>query len=94
MTTVQNMYQMMLRMFFRAPLQFVCAMFLSFRLNPTVGDVFLVVIPLILVTLAIFGPIAMRRFKKMLRMFDGFERLGAGKPDRHPRGQGVRARGL
>ena len=46
-------------------------MFLSFRLNPTVGDVFLVVIPLILVTLAIFGPIAMRRFKKMLRMFDG-----------------------
>ena len=70
-TTVQNMYQMMLRMFFRAPLQFVCAMFLSFRLNPTVGDVFLVVIPLILVTLAIFGPIAMRRFKKMLRMFDG-----------------------
>ena len=70
-TNVQNMYQMMLRMFFRAPLQFVCAMFLSFRLNPTVGDVFLVVIPLILVTLAIFGPIAMRRFKKMLRMFDG-----------------------
>ena len=70
-TTVQNMYQMMLRMFFRAPLQFVCAMFLSFRLNPTVGDVFLVVIPLLLVTLAIFGPIAMRRFKKMLRMFDG-----------------------
>ena len=70
-TTVQNMYQMMLRMFFRAPLQFVCAMFLSFRLNPTVGDVFLVVIPLILVTLAIFGPIAMRRFKKMLKMFDG-----------------------
>ena len=70
-TTVQNMYQMMLRMFFRAPLQFVCAMFLSFRLNPTVGDVFLVVIPLILVTLATFGPIAMRRFKKMLRMFDG-----------------------
>lgn len=70
-TTVQNMYQMMLRIFFRAPLQFVCAMFLSFRLNPTVGDVFLVVIPLILVTLAIFGPIAMRRFKKMLKMFDG-----------------------
>ncbi len=70
-TTVQNMYQMMLRIFFRAPLQFVFAMILSFRLNPAVGDVFLVVIPLILVTLAIFGPIAMRRFKKMLRMFDG-----------------------
>lgn len=70
-TTVQNMYQMMLRVFFRAPLQFVCALFMSFRINTQVSKVFLVVIPLILVTLAIFGPIAMQRFKKMLKMFDG-----------------------
>ena len=69
-TTVQNMYQMMLRIFFRAPLQFLFAMVISFRLDPVVGDVFLVVIPLILVVLAIFGPIAMKLFKKMLRMFD------------------------
>lgn len=70
-TTVQNMYQMLLRIFFRAPLQFICAMFMSFRISAKVSSVFLVVIPLILVTLAIFGPIAMKRFKKMLAMFDG-----------------------
>lgn len=70
-TTVQNMYQMMLRIFFRAPLQFVCAMFMSFSLSRQVSQVFLYVIPLILLTLVIFGPIAMKRFKKMFEMFDG-----------------------
>ena len=70
-TTVQNMYQMMLRMFFRAPLQFICAMFMSFSISARVSKVFLYVIPLILVTLVIFGPIAMKRFKKMFEMFDG-----------------------
>ncbi len=70
-TTVQNMYQMMLRIFFRAPLQFICAMFMSFRINHKVSMVFLVVIPLILVTIAVFGPVAMKRFQKMLKMFDG-----------------------
>lgn len=70
-TTVQNMYQMMLRMFFRAPLQFICALVMSFRINTNVSKVFLVVIPLILLALVIFGPIAMQRFKRMFKMFDG-----------------------
>lgn len=70
-TTVQNMYQMMLRIFFRAPLQFICAMFMSFTLSKDISKVFLYVIPLILVVLAIFGPIAMKLFKKMFEMFDG-----------------------
>lgn len=69
-TTVQNMYQMLLRIFFRAPLQFICAMFMSFKINHKVSSVFLVVIPLILVVLAIFGPIAMKRFKRMFTMLD------------------------
>lgn len=70
-TTVQNMYQMMLRMFFRAPLQFICAMFMSFSLSKDISKVFLYVIPLILIVLVIFGPIAMKLFKKMFEMFDG-----------------------
>ena len=70
-TTVQNMYQMMLRIFFRAPLQFICALVMSFRINTNVSKVFLVVIPLILLALVIFGPIAMQRFKRMFKMFDG-----------------------
>lgn len=69
-TTVQNMYQMLLRIFFRAPLQFICAMFMSFKINHKVSSVFLIVIPIILLVLAIFGPIAMKRFKKMFTMLD------------------------
>lgn len=69
-TTVQNMYQMLLRIFFRAPLQFICAMFMSFKINHKVSSVFLIVIPIILVVLAVFGPIAMKRFKKMFTMLD------------------------
>ena len=69
-TTVQNMYQMLLRIFFRAPLQFISAMFMSFKIHHKGSSVFLVVIPLILVVLAIFGPIAMKRFKKMFTMLD------------------------
>lgn len=69
-TTVQNMYQMLLRIFFRAPLQFICAMVMSFKINHKVSSVFLIVIPIILVVLAIFGPIAMKRFKKMFTMLD------------------------
>lgn len=69
-TTVQNMYQMLLRIFFRAPLQFICAMVMSFKINHKVSSVFLVVIPLILAVLVIFGPIAMKRFNRMFKMLD------------------------
>ena len=70
-TTIQNMYQMLLRIFFRAPMQFVFALVLSFRINHEVSSVFFYVIPLILVTLAIFAPVAYKRFKRMFKMFDG-----------------------
>lgn len=70
-TQIQNMYMMMLRIFFRAPLMFVIALFMSFKINKQVSLVFLVVIPIILIFLAIFGPIALKLFKKMFKMFDG-----------------------
>lgn len=70
-TTVQNVYQMLLRMAFRAPVQFISALIMCFRINRKVSVVFLFVIPLIICFLLIFGPIAMKRFKKMMGMFDG-----------------------
>ncbi len=70
-TTVQNVYQMLLRMTFRAPVQFVSALILCFRINRKVSVVFLFVIPLIVCFMLIFGPLAMKRFKKMMGMFDG-----------------------
>jgi ATP-binding cassette subfamily B protein len=71
-TMVQNTFQMCLRMLFRAPVQFVFALFMCFRINTKVSSVFLVVIPIIVVGTVIIGPIALKRFKKMFRMFDGF----------------------
>ncbi|MEG2081210.1 MAG: ABC transporter ATP-binding protein [Oscillospiraceae bacterium] len=70
-TSVQNTFQMMLRIFFRAPVTFIVALFLSFKINPQVSMVFIYVIPALIVAIAIFAPIALKRFKVMFEMFDG-----------------------
>lgn len=70
-TTVQNTFQMLIRIFFRAPIMFAVSLFLTVKINAQISTVFVVVIPLILVTLAIFGPIALKRFKRMFKMVDG-----------------------
>lgn len=71
-TMVQNTFQMCLRMLFRAPVQFVFALVMCFRINTKVSSVFLFVIPLIIIGILILGPIALKRFKRMFKMFDGF----------------------
>ncbi len=70
-TQIQNMYMMMLRIFFRAPLMFIIALTMSFKISKTVSNTFLVVIPIIIIFLVIFGPVAIKRFKKVFNMFDG-----------------------
>ena len=44
-TQIQNMYMMMLRLFFRAPPMFAIALTMSFKISRTVSNTFLVVIP-------------------------------------------------
>ena len=58
----------MLRIFFRAPLMFALALTMSFKISRTVSNTFLVVIPIILIFLALFGPIAVKRFKKVFNI--------------------------
>ncbi len=70
--SVQNTFVMMIRMLFRAPVQFVAALVITVRMSKDVASVFLVTLPLIILILVIFAPIAMKRFKKLLEMFDGF----------------------
>lgn len=70
-TTVQNTFQMLIRIFFRSPIMFAVSLFLTIQINAEISTVFVVVIPLIVVTLAIFGPIALKRFKRMFKMVDG-----------------------
>ncbi len=70
--SVQNTFVMMIRMLFRSPVQFVVALVFTIRMSKEVSTAFLVSLPLIAIILVIFAPIALKRFKKLLEMFDGF----------------------
>lgn len=70
--SVQNTFLMMIRMLFRAPVMFIVALVFTIKMSPEVSSAFLVSLPLVTVILAVFAPIALKRFKKMLEMFDGF----------------------
>lgn len=70
--SVQNTFLMLIRMLFRSPVMFTVALVFTIRMSPEVSKAFLVSLPLIAAILVIFAPIALKRFKKMLEMFDGF----------------------
>lgn len=71
-SSVQNTFLMLIRMLFRSPIMFIAALVITIRMSPEVSKAFLVSLPLIALILIIFAPIALKRFKKMLEMFDGF----------------------
>ncbi|MCH5189102.1 MAG: ABC transporter ATP-binding protein [Oscillospiraceae bacterium] len=70
--TVQNTFLMLVRGFFRAPIMLVTALVLCIKMSPEVARVFAVALPVIVVVLAIFAPIAIKRFRAMLKKFDNF----------------------
>ena len=71
-TTVQNSFLMLIRSVFRAPIQLVSALVICISISKRVSRVFSVVLPLIIIVLAIGGPIAIKRFRRMLKKFDKF----------------------
>lgn len=70
--SVQNTFVMMIRMMFRAPVMLVVALVITITMSPEISKAFAVSLPLIAIILIIFAPIALKRFKVMLEMFDGF----------------------
>jgi len=70
--TVQNTFLMLIRGLFRAPIMLVTALVICIKKSKQVTSVFGVVLPIILIVLAIAGPIFIKRFKAMLKKFDGF----------------------
>lgn len=70
--TVQNTFLMLIRGLFRAPIMLVTALVICIRKSRQVTSVFGVVLPIIVIVLAIAGPVFIRRFKAMLKKFDGF----------------------
>ncbi|MCR4594345.1 MAG: ABC transporter ATP-binding protein/permease [Clostridiales bacterium] len=71
-TSVQNTFLMMVRGLFRAPIQMVAALTIAIRMSDSVSTVFAISLPLIIVGLAVGGPIIIIRFKRMLKKFDKF----------------------
>ena len=69
-TNLQNAYQMILRMCFRAPLSLVCAMVMSFSVNARLASVYLVAVLILAVVLVTIMLNAMKYFKQMFRKYD------------------------
>ena len=71
-TTVQNTFLMLIRGLFRAPIMLAVALTICIKKSAEVSSVFAVSLPIMIIALAIAGPIALKRFKAMLKMFDSF----------------------
>lgn len=63
-TNVQNAYQMLLRMFVRAPFSMICAMIMAFMINSRIASIYLVAV----IGLAIVMVLIMLRSTKFFRM--------------------------
>lgn len=69
-TNLQNAYQMILRMCFRAPISLICAMVMSFFISPKLACVYLVAVILLGGCLAILVPKAHKYFSQTFPKYD------------------------
>lgn len=73
-TNIQNAYQMVLRMFTRAPASLLCAMFMAFRINARLASIYLVVV-IVLGTILVF--IMLHATKYFQQAFPKYDELNA-----------------
>ena len=69
-TNVQNAYQMILRMAFRAPCMMIFAMVMSFRVNASLSWIFVIFIPVIALALFIIIKLAHPIFSRVFKIYD------------------------
>lgn len=69
-TNVQNSYQMILRMAFRAPCMMIFAMVMSFRVNWSLSMIFVIFIPVIALALGIIIKFAHPVFTRVFKKYD------------------------
>ena len=70
-TQIQNFVNMMLRMCLRAPGMLIGALIMAVSMSPDLSLVFLVAVPLLLITIALIIKTGFRRFAKMQSKIDG-----------------------
>ncbi len=69
-TNTQNAFQMVIRMCFRSPVMFACALVMVLRIKPELAVVFAFAIPVLGASLAIIATKAHPLFRKMLKKYD------------------------
>lgn len=69
-TNLQNAYQMLLRMCFRAPFSLVCAMVMTFLINARLASVYLVAAALLSVVLVFLMKATYRYFNRVFEKYD------------------------
>ena len=69
-TNVQNAYQMVLRMCFRAPFSMIFAMIAAFIIEPKIASVYLVAVCALSVVLFFLVRSAMKYFKEVFKKYD------------------------
>ena len=69
-TNVQNAYQMVLRMCFRAPFSLIFAMIAAFLIKPEIASVYLIAVFILSVVLIFLVRAAMKCFKEVFKKYD------------------------
>lgn len=69
-TNIQNSYQMVLRMCMRAPATLICAMTMSFYVNPEIATIYLIAVILLTVINVFITKSAMKYFSAVFKKYD------------------------
>ena len=69
-TSMQNSYQMLLRMCLRAPITLICVLIMSFTINAKIASIFLVAIVFLAIVLGTIVRFGMRYFGEMFKKYD------------------------
>ena len=74
-TNAQNVYQMLIRICFRAPFMLLCGSIMAFRINARLAVIFLFSIPVLAVAIAVISKLAFSRFGTMLKKYDAMNNI-------------------
>lgn len=69
-TNIQNAYQMLLRMCFRAPVSLICAMLMAFLINARVGSIYLVAVVFLGIVIIFIMRAVSKYFSEVFKKYD------------------------
>ena len=69
-TNLQNAYQMLLRMFTRAPISLICAMVMAFMINARLASIYLIAVVFLGAVLCFMIPRASKYFEQTFKKYD------------------------